>query len=116
MENLEVLKVFLKEHGDHSDQSLEGNETVCDAIEQFANAFLVGNNRNAEEILCNCLGDSRTPVKFLALYALLKARGLGRELQTRTLERLEKIERSKDYHDLAVLRTVEKKFRAEVRP
>jgi hypothetical protein len=28
------------------------------------------------------------------------------------LEGLEKIERSKDYHDLAVLRTVEKKFRA----
>lgn len=115
MENLKVLEVFLKEHSDHSDYSFEGSETACSAIEQFANAFLVGNNGNAEEILCGCLEDSRIPVKFLALYALLKARGLGRELQTKTLEKLEEIERSKNYHDLAVLRTVEKKFRTEVR-
>lgn len=115
MENLEVLKVFLKEHSDQLRHSLEEDETDCNAVEQFANAFLVGNNRNAEEILCDCLGDSRISVRFLALCALLKGRKLGRELQTKTLERLEKIEKSRDYRDLAILRTVEKKFRAENR-
>ncbi|MDP2934304.1 MAG: hypothetical protein Q8N59_00830 [bacterium] len=113
MEKLEFLKVFLKEHSDQSSHSFEEDETACNAVEQFANAFLVGNNGNAEEVLCNCLGDSRVSIRFLALCALLKARKLGRELQTKTLQGLEKIEKSKNYHDLVVLRTVEKKFRAE---
>jgi len=115
MNNLEVLQVFLKEHGVRSDHFIEQDETICSAIEQFADAFLVDNNSNAEGVLCNCLDDSRISVRFLALYALLRARKLGRGLQTKTLERLEKIEKSDDYHDLAVLKTVEKKFRAENR-
>lgn len=115
MENLEVLKVFLKEHSDHSSQSLEEDETDCDAIRQLVETFLISGNEKDERILCGCLDDSRTSVQGLALYGLLKTRKLGRELHAKTLERLEKIEKSKDCHDLGVLRTVEKRFKAESR-
>lgn len=113
MENLEVLKVFLKEHNTCSGRSFEEGETFCVMVEKVAEAFLISQNGHAEEILCHSLCDSKMSVRFSALCALLKAQKLGRKLQDETLKMLEKFQQSTDFHDLMVMKAVEKRSRQE---
>ena len=113
MENLKTLEAFLEEHKHHLGCTLEEGETIRVAIDGIGEAFLLGQNGHAEEILCHSLGDPRMSVRFSAFCALLKAQKFGRKLQDKTQEALERLRKSDDCHNLMIVKAVGKKSKQE---